>query len=388
MDKIDEATDNINKMAASMKDMEAKMEKLLQEKSAADKSQFRSDAEEKEVGKTYGYLQAKKDIAKGKTAETPLWDDKTEGKFNEYLKMVKEKDYSAIKKAFGDNVQDNVSNWVPTEFRSELVRLTYLKSIALQKATIVPMGRDKVDFPAPSGNYTVGWISGGAAMTDSKVTIGKVTLDSAKLGGIALINNEDLADSAYPLALFVANQMAEDTGNVIDLEVFQSYGSAFNGLDKASNVQAVTGGVDATPTFAELVTEDNILSMVGKLDDLQADGAEWFWTPPAWNVVRALEDGANSKIVRLNESYKYDLLGYPVNVSSRFAPTTAAVSKCAAFLGNLKHVYIGDRMNLTIDTSDQYRFANDQTVFRSIQRLAIAVAIPSAFVKLSFGAGA
>lgn len=371
-------------VASQMKNMEAQLETIQKTLASVEKAQIRTNEEEKEVGKSYSYLNARKDIALGKTAKAPLWDEKTTAKFNDFLHMVREKDFGAIKKAFGDNVQDNVSNWIPTEFRSELVRLAYLQSVAMQKATIVPMARDKVTMPAPSGNYTVGWIDAGGAMSDSKISIGKVDLDSKKLGALALINNEDLADSAYPLALVVANQMGEDFGKAIDLEVFQSYGSAFYGLDSASNVQAVTGGVDATPTFAELLTEANILLAAGKLDDLQQDGAEWFFTPSAWNAIRALEDGANSKIVRLNENYKYDLLGFPVNISSRVGPAATA-AKCAGFFGNLKHLYIGDRMDMTITTSDQYRFANDQTVFRATQRLAIAVGIPSAFVRMVFG---
>jgi len=54
----------------------------------------------------------------------------------------------------------------------------------------------------------------------------------------------------------------------------------------------------------------------------------------------------------------------------------------------MKHLYVGDRMDLTLATSDQYRFANDQTVFRAVQRLAISVGIPSAFVKMVFGPAA
>lgn len=374
-------------VVSKMQNMEAQLEAIQKSIASVEKAQIRTNEEEKEVGKSYGFINARKDVASGKVAKAPLWDDKTVSKYNDFLHMVKEKDFAAIKKAFGDNVQDNVSNWIPTEFRSELVRLAYLSSVALQKSTIIPMSRDKVTMPAPSGNFTVGWVDAGAAMTDSKITIGKVDLDTKKLGAISLINNEDLADSAYPLALVVANQMGEDFGKAIDLEVFQSHGSAFAGLDSASNVQAVTGAVDATPTFAELLTEDNILLTVGKLDDLQQDGAEWYFTPSAWNTIRAIEDGSGSKIIRLNEGYKYSLLGFPVNISSRVSPAATA-AKAAGFFGNMKHLYIGDRMDLTISTSDQYRFANDQTVFRAVQRLAIAVGLPTNFVRMMFGAAA
>jgi HK97 family phage major capsid protein len=351
---------------------------------------IRSNEEEKEVGKSYGFLQARKDVAKGKVAKVPLWDDKTEKRFNEYCKMLHAKDFPGIKKAFGDNVQDNVSNWTPTEFRSELVRLAYQSSIALQKCTIIPMSRDKMDLPAPSGNYTVAWVDAAGATLDSKITIGKVSLDSAKLYGIALVNQEDLDDPAYPLASVIAAQLGEDFGKKIDEEVFQGDDSdttnhRFDGIEFATSVQAVTGGTDDTPSFVELLTEDNLIETVGKLDDLQIDGAEWYFINSAFNAIRKLEDGANSKIVRLNENYKYDILGFPLNLRAQVG-TTATCARAAGFFGNLKWVYIGDRMNMSIDTSEHYRFANDQVVFRALQRLAVKVALPTALVRIMFAA--
>jgi len=396
MSDLENATKEVSAMAETVKslkaDLDAKLEAIQKEQAKMNQAMIRSNEEEKQVGSSYGFLQARKEVAQGKTALAPYWDDRTEIRFNEYVHMVYEKDYKGIEKAFGDNVQDNVSNWTPNEFRSEIVRLEYLNSIALQKATIIPMSRDKVDLPAPSGNYTVGWVDAGAAMVDSKITPGIVTLDSAKLYGLALVNKEDLDDPVYPLSTVIAAQMGEDFGLKIDEEVFQGDDSdttnhKFDGLEYAANVQAVTGGVDASPTFAELLTEDNLLAAVGKLDDRQLAGAEWYFTNGAWNVIRALEDGASSKIIRLNEAYKYNLLGYPVNLNAKVG-TTATVSRAAGFFGNLKWVYIGDRMNFNIGTSEHYRFANDQVVFRGLQRLAVKVALPANFVRIMFGAGA
>lgn len=393
---IDEAINEVKSMADMQKALadqnkvfNDKFDEFLKAQANINQSLIRSNEEEKEVGLSYGFLKAKQEVANGKTAMAPYWDDRTTKRYNEYLHMLYEKDYGAIKKAFGDNVQDGGANWTPTEFRSEILRLAYLQSLALQKCTIIPMGRDKVTMPKPSGNYTVSWVDAGGAINDSKVTLGTMTLDSAKLAGLALVNKEDLDDSAVPLAPFIANQMGEDFALKIDKEVFQGDADGsdqFDGLENAASVQSVTGAVDATPSFAKLLTEDNLLTVVGKLDDRQIAGAEWHMTNSAWNAIRAIEDGAGSKIVRLNEKYGYDLLGYPVNRRSQIAPSTATASRAAAFFGNLKWVYIGDRMDFRIDTSEHYRFANDQVVFRGLQRLAITVAMPDNFVKIGFGA--
>lgn len=392
MNAVKEIGSSVNEIKESSEkakaELEARLEQIERAKAAYDKGMVDDNETAKEKGKTYGFLHARKDIANGKVARTPMWDDRTEKRFNEYLHMLYEKDYKGIEKAFGDNVQDNISNWTPTEFRSEIVRLAYQNSLALQKCTIVPMGRDKISMPAPSGGYTVSWVDAGSAMTDSKITAGKVDLDTAKLGAIALVNAEDLDDSAYPVALVVADKMGEDFGKKIDTEVFQGDADGsdqFDGWEYASNVNEITGGVDATPTFAELLTEDNLLDAVAELDDAALDGAEWFFNTAGWAAIRAIEDGASSKIVRLNENWKYDLLGYPVNTRSQVAPTATA-ARAAGFFGNMKHIYIGDRMDFRVDTSEHYRFANDQVVFRGLQRLAIAVGIPTALVRIVFGA--
>lgn len=395
-DDIEHAIEDVKSMAEmqkafadQQKTFNEKFDEFMKQQANLNKALIRGNEEEREEGKHYGFLQAKKEVAKGKTALAPYWDEKTEGRFNDYIHMVYEKDYKGIQKAFGDNVQDGVSNWTPTEFRSEIIRMAYLASYVLPKATVIPMGRDKVQMPKPSGSYTVDWVDKGSAMTDSKVTLGQLELDTAKLGGLAIVNREDLDDSAIPLAQFIASQMGEDFGLKIDEQAFQGTidgGDPFNGLEYFSGLQSVAGAEDATPTFAELLTEANLLDAVGKLDDRQVVGAEWHMTNQAWNAIRAIEDGASSKIVRLNENYVYDLLGFPVNRRAQVAPATATASRVAAYFGNLRWLYIGDRMDFRIDTSEHYRFANDQVVFRGTQRLAIKPALPANFVKLVFGA--
>ena len=390
IEEVKSMADMQKQFAEQQKAFNEKMDQFLQQQANMNKALIRGDEEEKEEGKFYGFLQAKSEVAQGKTALSPYWDEKTTNKFSDFLHMIYEKDYKGIQKAFGDNVQDNVGNWIPTEFRSEIIRLAYLQSLALQKCTIFPMGRDKLHMPAPTGNYTVSWVDAGGALTDSKFTPGYIELAAEKLAGLALVNREDLDDSAVPLAPFIANQMGEDFAMKIDEEVFQGDSSdtanhKFDGLENASSVQAVTGDVGAA-AYADLLTEDNLLEVVGKLDDRQIAGAEWFTTNGAWNTVRALEDGASSKIIRLNENYTYDLLGFPVNRRSQIAPSTATAERAAAFFGNLKWVYIGDRMDFSIDTSEHYRFANDQVVFRGLQRMAVKVALPDNFVRLMFAA--
>jgi hypothetical protein len=112
--EIDEVTKDVEAMVAEkaaqaekmdvqLKSMEEKMEEILKAQASQDKAQIADTVDKaKEVGVHYGYASAKKEVESGKTSRAPLWDDRTEKRFVEYVQMVKEKDKSAIAK--GDDV--------------------------------------------------------------------------------------------------------------------------------------------------------------------------------------------------------------------------------------------------------------------------------------------
>jgi HK97 family phage major capsid protein len=74
------------------------------------------------------------------------------------------------------------------------------------------------------------------------------------------------------------------------------------------------------------------------------------------------------------------MLGYPVvKADGKTLPlgTTGDVILC-----NLRHYYIGDRQNFTMDSSTHFRFRANRTALRVSGRLDGQPAIPEAFVIL------
>lgn len=353
------------------------------------------DAEEDAaIGKYFGYLDARDMVSKGNTYNAPMWGRKKSQRFVEWAIAIKNNDRQSIQKAFGDNAYTETTSaggyLVPDEFRPELIRLTYLRSLALQYGRIVPMTSDKLNIPTVSSGYSVGWGTINTQISDSRVTFGNVELTAEKMVGLSIVPNELLMDSMLPVATIIANEMAEGFAKKLDEEFFDGDATdtanhKFNGWGYASSVEAVTGSVDASPTYGELVTEDNLLSLVGRLEDRELDGARWFMHPNVWATIRGLEDGSSDKIVRLNENYGYDLLGFPVHRTTQM-PGTAAASTPAVLFGNPMHIVVGDRMQFTIAANEGERFSYDQTVFRATQRVAIDVALPSSIARLEFGA--
>ena len=131
-----------------------------------------------------------------------MWDDKTEQKFVEYVQMVKNKDFGAIKKAYGDSPYTETTGaggyLVPEEFRPELVRLAYRSSLMLPKVRVLPMASDKMNMIGVSG-ATASWGAINTQIVDSKLTFTQPSLTAEKLIGLSIVPNELLADSALPV---------------------------------------------------------------------------------------------------------------------------------------------------------------------------------------------
>jgi len=377
------------------KEIDEAVEKALRSDFYKPEVQESDKDEDAEVGKYFGYLNAREMIAKGNRFDAPMWGNKKSQRFVEWAIAVKDNDKAHIRKAFGDNAYTETTtaggHLVPDEFRPELIRLTYLRSLALQYGRIVPMNTDSLTIPTVSSGYSASWGTINNQISDSKVTFGQVSLAAEKMVGLSLVPNELLSDSALPVASIIANEFAEAFAKKLDEEFFDGDKTQsdheFDGWGHDSGVETVAGGTDASPTYAELVTEDNLLSVVGKLEDRELDGARWFMSPTVWSTVRGLEDGNSDNIVRLNENYSYDLLGFPVHRTAQM-PSSAAAEQPAVLFGNPRNIVIGDRMQFTIAANDGERFSYDQTVFRATQRVAIDVALPGSIARLEFGASA
>jgi HK97 family phage major capsid protein len=150
----------------------------------------------------------------------------------------------------------------------------------------------------------------------------------------------------------------------------------------------VTG--DTGDSAAGALTLANLGSVLGQLEDGELEGAEWFMHPTTWARLRVLTGGASGNdhpYVAVDGPYKYTLMGFPVNLSNKATTTWASIaaSGAIALFGNPKLIYIGTKNDIQVDSSEAYKFNYDQTVFRAIQRIAMAMALPGSMARLRRG---
>ena len=156
---------------------------------------------------------------------------------------------------------------------------------------------------------------------------------------------------------------------------------------------------------------DDYRDMISQLKPWSLQGAGYILHRTVWGHVQKLKDSTGNFIASaLNpimnpvagtpQSQAFGLLivgtlwGYPVYLSDKL-PATSAGSQTAtefAIFGNLRHLYFGDRQQITMSVSDSATvgsnntFAANQSALRMTERFALAVGLPLAFAVLKTAA--
>ena len=360
-------------------------------------------------GREYNILDAKKDFNSGKTQPFPVWDEKTYDDFGKFIIAGKAGDIETVNKIHKDYAGKAAGPYtetttaggylLPSGFIPELVRLEYVKSMALQKARVIPLpagGGASFVMPSLTTQAAANWGTINTAIGDTVNVFGQVTLTPEKMVGLSSCPNELLRDSPMAVAQIITDEWTEAFALKIDEEFFQGDDSdtanhQFDGWEFKASVHDTAG--DTGDSAAGALTLANLVTVMSLLTTQELIGAEWFMHPSTWAQVRGLTGGSSANdhpYVSVDGPYKYNLFGYPVSISDKASASYASIAadRAILFFGNPKYIYIGMMNDLRVDSSEAYKFNYDQTVFRAIQRLAIAVALPGSLSMLTRGEAA
>ena len=372
--------------------IQKKAEELIRAKAVRDPAMVKDSMEKS--GRPYGYLHAARDFAKGKTSPVPYWDDDTFDRFGEYMLAVKENDKAAlakfpVNKANAPYTATTSAGgyFIADEFRSELIRAAYAKSLALQLCKIVPMNTDQLYLPSVTAGITAVWGTINTATGDTKATIGQVSLAATKLVAVSYVPNELIADAFLGVGGFIADEFTSAFAERIDHEAWTGDASDaadnYEGWGRAATTNRESSGVSGDSANGSIAT-DHILNVIGKLSDTALVGAVWIMPPTVWARVRGLADSNSNLLVNIDKDYRYNLFGFPVYLTSQMtARTSVAAGDELMLFGNPKNYIIGDRMSISVTSSPHVAFTADQTVFMAIQRLAMSIGIQTELAVLS-----
>jgi HK97 family phage major capsid protein len=269
---------------------------------------------------------------------------------------------------------------VPEALRSQLLQIALEMAVVRPRATVVPMETARVGFPAIDSTTNDGSVMGGmiaywgeesAALTESDPKFGKVELDAKKLTGLSVVPNELLQDSLISFAALVEQLWPQALAFFEDSAFMSGTGAGEpKGFLGAGNSAGIAIAKE-TGQAADTIVVENIIKMYSRMLPSSLARGVWICSPEAIPELftMALSVGTGGGPVMLT-----NVVGpAPVTIFGR----PLIISEKAGRLGDrtdiafvdLSYYLIGDRQTMTAASSTDWKFGNDQTAYRIIQRV-------------------
>jgi HK97 family phage major capsid protein len=280
-------------------------------------------------------------------------------------------------------------NLVPEVLRARLLELAVERSVARARATVIPMDSARVPFPLIDvsshetslfGGMVAYWGEEGSALVDANPKFGRVVLDAQKLTGLSVVPNELLQDSIISFSALIERlwprvlAFKEDTGFISGGGVGEPLG-ALSANNPALIVQAAEAG-----QLADTVILENVVNMYSRMLPTSLGNAVWLCSPMVLPKLFTMSlsvgtGGAPMMLMNVSGAAPMTLLGRPIVVTEQ---AEALGNQGDLSFVDFEYLLVGDRQMMTASSSTEWKFGNDQTAYRIIQRVDSRPWVPSA----------
>lgn len=318
-------------------------------------------------------------VVKGALASQGVYDNALVAKSEKYCQEFNIKAHSEGTNTAGGYL-------VPPEFANDIIDLREQYGVFRRFAKVVPMMSDTKSIPRRASGLTVYSPGEGVAITESSKGWDMIQLTAKKFACLALYSSELDEDAMINIGDDLAGEIAYAFGNKEDQCGFNGDGtSTYFGINGVRNklfsvdgtIANIAGLKVATGNaYSEIVLSD-FNGVVGLLPQYaETPRAGWFMSKFFWATIAqklALAAGGVTASEIIGGARTPTFLGYPVNIS-QVLPKSEANSQVACLLGDLSlAATFGDRRNMTLAYSTDYKFAEDQLAIRGTQRIDINV---------------
>jgi HK97 family phage major capsid protein len=327
------------------------------------------------------------------------WETKEHAvEFARFMRAAARHDDNVIKQMNENNAGDGGGGaeadggyLVPVEFKPTLLRIIEQYGVARQEFQIVPMTRDEMQFPVYNGEWTDGgqpagptyWVNENAAITPSWAQFANVTMTCRKLAALVPTSNELLQDAALPIASLIATLVGEFLAKEEDRVGFvAAVGDSSNYLGA---VPSAGKTVTTSGTAISSMTAEDLLNMTLQLSRGALAGAKFYMHRSVMALIRTLKTVDGMYIYQHpSVSGPATIWGYPIVEVETLRANSGGADADQRFVlfGNLKNMYMGDRMSLSVASTDLVGFANFQTHFRFVERIGFKAVLPDTLCAL------
>lgn len=285
-----------------------------------------------------------------------------------------------IQNAMSSLVPSDGGFLIPEILRAELLRVALETAVVRSRARVIPMDSLRVPFPIIDSTTNVGSVYGGivgywteeaGAATASNNKFGRVVLEARKLTGYTEVPNELFLDSVISLNAFLDQIFPEALAFFEDVAFMGG-----NGVGQPLGCIGTTHPAQVTVTKevgqpASSIVWENIVKMYSRMLPSSLGRAVWVASPDTFPqlATMALSVGTGGAPVWLANGQAgapMTILGRPVVITEK-APALGATGDITFV--DFGYYLIGDRMQLSAATSQDFKFSTDQTAVRFIERV-------------------
>lgn len=329
-------------------------------------------------------------------------------KIASFIKAVHAKDMGALAafKAMSEGTNSAGGFTVPEEWAAEVNRIIEDFGLIGAMARRIPMNTDTLHVPTLSSSVSVSVAGENTAGTASQPVFAEVQLLAKTIIGITPMSNELLADANVSIVDLLTELFAEAIAGFLDAQGLAGTGAPFTGILTVAGTNSVVADA-GDDTFAEVLAKpDYLRSMNASIKPWAAQGAGYTMHRTVWDYLqRAKASGSGEYLLGTDISNTVSnaagypikptgmLFNYPVWLSDKMpAMADSAADKAFVVFGNYKHVYLGDRSQMTVMVSEHATvgadnlFAQNMSAVRVTDRKALAVGLPAAFAVLKTNA--
>jgi HK97 family phage major capsid protein len=285
-----------------------------------------------------------------------------------------------IKNAMSSTIGSDGGFLIPEVLRAELLQVALETAIVRPRARVIPMETLRVGFPSVDatsnvssvyGGLTGFWTEEGAPLQNVSPVFGRVVLEAKKLTIYTEVPNELQSDSAISFDALISQMFPEALSWYEDVAFVSGTGvgeplGALSALNLAMIAIAAEGG----QTAATLVWE-NIVKMFSRMLPAALARSVWVASIDSFPqlATMALSVGTGGSAIWLNngqEGPPMTILGRPVLFTEK---TSVLGTQGDLSFVDFGHYLIGDRQAMSAMSSPHFKFGNDVTAYRVIERV-------------------
>ncbi|BBC35282.1 hypothetical protein SGFS_065760 [Streptomyces graminofaciens] len=294
--------------------------------------------------------------------------------------MAAQDEIAQIQNAFGSTVPSDGGFLIPEYLRSELLRVALEMAVVRSRARVVPMETLSVPYPTIDstsnassvyGGIVGYWTEEGGSLNDSAPSFGRINLLAKKLTLYSEIPNELFKDSLISLEQFMNESYPEALAWFEDV-AFISGNGAGQPLGFLNAPAAVTVGKE-TDQEAGTILWENIIKAYSRMLPASIGRAVWIahidTFPQLATMAQSVGTGGSAVWIGNGDGAGAP----PVTILGRPVVWTEKVSTVGT-VGDINFVdlgyyLIGDRQAMQSETSTHFKFGNDKTAMRVIERV-------------------